>query len=81
MVSTNKIGHPVMLGEAVGRIVGSEFMRVLVATPHGTVIESGIFWLHEITPDGMKRLREYEAMLKKDNKEMYAGKLNESDIK
>lgn len=82
------IGLPCMLGEVVGRIVGEHesgswgeingekvFSIPEFSTPHGTIMKAGRFYIDEITEEGMKRLLDYEAELKINGKEMYAGRL------
>lgn len=76
MLENYDVGTPCMLGEAVVRISGDSpngtyaemegkkvCSIVMVRTPHGTVIETGIFHLNEITKEGMKRLLDYEQEL------------------
>ncbi len=86
-------GYPCMFGEAVVRIIGESgegswgeingkqyYSVPLVASPHGTIIKTGIFYLTEITEEGMGRLLAYEKELRANGEELYAGKLSESDL-
>lgn len=90
-IQENYIGLPCMLGEAVGRIVGYDkncttlidhnnntlYSIVLFATPHGSVIQSGRFYINEITDEGMKQLMEYEEDAKiKNNGKLYDGRIS-----
>lgn len=85
-------GLPCMLGDVVGRIVGEsekgswgsindmEMHSIpLFATPHGTIIETGVFYLSEMTDEGMEQLLEYEmdALKKNGHGSLYGGKLDE----
>lgn len=83
-----ELGMPVMLGEVVGRIVGEsdkgsrgiingEEMPsiILVSTPHGSVLETGIFYISEIDDEGMEKLIGFENDCKDKKQELYAGKL------
>lgn len=85
-------GMPCMMGESVMRIVGESEKGswgyingehvpsiVLVSTPHGTVIESGRFFLDEITEDGMNQLLEYEKDASTGTN-YYANKLTPEEI-
>jgi len=85
-------GLPCMLGEVVGRIIGESeegswgeingekmFSIPYFSSPHGTVVETGVFYLSEITDDGMKILEGYEKELIDGDKELYSGRLEESD--
>ena len=47
----------------------------LFATPHGTVIETGVFYLAEITEEGMEKLLGFENECIDEERELYAGKL------
>lgn len=82
------VGMPCMLGDTVGRIIGESdegswgringidmFSMPLFATPHGTVIKTGIFYLSPITNDGNDKLSFYENLAKEEGIELYAGKL------
>ncbi len=88
LIEEYKLGLPCMLGESVGRIVGESeigswgvingkkyFSVPEFATPHGTVIKTGLFSLQDISEEGMKRLELHEAELNQLGKETYAGKL------
>lgn len=83
-------GLPCMLGEVVGKIVGESddgswgevngvkmYSIVLFATPHGSVIKTGVRKLSEITEEGLKKLEGYEDELKSKGETMYNGMLNE----
>ena len=83
-----EIGTPKMLGEAVGRIIGFsdkgtmatinglEGCSILIwSTPHGSEIETGRFYLNDITPEGLEKLNGYESELKKENKPLYNNKI------
>jgi len=73
----------------VGRIVGQcedegswgeingikAFSISLIATPHGSIIKSGLAFLDDLDKEGMEKLLGYEKELKDAGKEMYAGKL------
>jgi hypothetical protein len=90
-IQSTNLGHPVMLGEIVGRIVGYpedvatirdafgdiEYARVLVGTPHGSVISAGRFHVSEISEEGMEKLLNYEEELRYDFKPLYNGKLDD----
>ena len=88
------IGLPCMFGEAVFRVIGEHesgswgningedvFSVPLIATPHGTIIHSGRFYLDEITEEGMQKLIAFEEHAKDQGKELYAGKYNPKLIK
>ncbi len=47
---------------------------VRIATPHGSIIETGIFYLEEITGDTLEKLIQYEQMAMNANVTPYAGK-------
>ncbi len=82
-------GYPCMLDNSiVGRIVGEHesgtwgeidgrkyFSIPLFATPHGTIIQTGLFTLSDITNEGVERLEKYEKECKDKNIELYGGKL------
>lgn len=89
-IKTYEKGMPCMLGEVVGRIIGESDKGswgyindikmpsiVLLATPHGSIIKTGVLYLSEITDEGMKKLLEFEidALKKKGHGNLYAGKL------
>lgn len=89
LIKTTEIGYPVMLGEAVGRIIGYDengswgnvngidlFSLPKMGTPHGTVIKTGLAHLREITPEGLEKLQEYEQELRNDLKPLYNGLIN-----
>ena len=91
-IKTTEIGTPCMLGEAVGRIVSlcdkgswgvingvDMYSIVFICTPHGSVIETGISHLSEISDKAMVRLLEYEEDALKVNGELYCGKLDEEN--
>lgn len=80
-------GHPCMLQDVVGRIVGESengswgmingiymFSTPIFTTPHGTVFKTGALQLSEITEDGMETLLQYEADAKEKKMLLYAGK-------
>lgn len=92
LLSKHHKGLPCMLGDIVGRIVGESnigswgdingerlFSVPLMATPHGTIITVGRFYLNEITEDGMERLLAYENELMSSGSEMYAGLIHFSN--
>lgn len=71
-----QIGAPFSVRGVLGRISGSAGDKyetaevngiagvpsnVLLCTPHGTVIKTGIFYLKELTDEEIKRLKEYES--------------------
>ena len=81
-------GYACMLGEVIGRIVGESedgswgningvdmYSIPLFATPHGTVIKTGVLYLSEITPEAKEQLIAWEKELDEEGKEMYANKL------
>lgn len=89
ILKTTNIGQPVMFGEAVGRIVsysdkgswgtinGSDLYSVLiVSTPHGSEIESGVLFISEITSEGLEKLEAYESELNQKSKPLYNSKLD-----
>lgn len=89
-VGTSAFGHPVMIGEAVGRIVGHasngswgvingkpQHSVLEIGTPHGSVITSGRMFVSEITPDGLERLKSHESILIGEGKEPYGGRLKD----
>jgi hypothetical protein len=73
----------------VGRIVGQceedgswgeingvrAFSISLIATPHGSIVKSGLFHLSDLDDADMEKLLGYEKELKDAGKELYAGKL------
>lgn len=76
-------------GEIVVRIIGEDesgswyegmFSHPLVATPHGTVIRTGLFHLSDITDDGMKRLLDYEKDVRDAGLPLYGGRLTEEEM-
>lgn len=82
-------GLSCMLGEAVGKIVGESeegswgkingenfFSIPLFCTPHGTVIKTGVFYLSEITKEGLKRLEQYEKEALEKGEKLYNGLLD-----
>ena len=86
-------GLPCMLGQVVGRIVGESekgswgyidevqmFSIPFFATPHGSVIETGVLFLSEITEEGLAKLKEFEADAKAKCKELYDGRINDIEI-
>ncbi len=88
MITKYEIGLPCMLGESVGKIVGESekgssgilngerfFSIVHFSTPHGTVIETGIVYLNDITEEGLEKLKQYEEDVKLKHLEPYNGKL------
>jgi hypothetical protein len=91
-IKNYEMGMPCMFGETVGRIVGEsdkgswgiindiEMHSIpLFATPHGTIIKTGVLHLSEMTDEGMERLMEYEmdALKKNGHGNLYAGKLDD----
>jgi len=90
-IQKTDLGHPVMIGEVVGRIVGYpkdvatmkdafgdiDYARVLVGTPHGSVIDSGRLHVSEITPEGMEKLLNYEEELRYNFEPLYKGALDD----
>ena len=80
-------GYPCMIQDLVGRTVGESeegswgmingenmFSVPVFATPHGTIIETGVLHLSEITDDGMITLLQYEADAKEKKIPLYGGK-------
>lgn len=75
-------GLPCMLGDVVGRIIGqaddgswstnengNEIYSIpLFATPHGSIIKTGRFYLDKITDEGMKNWKHMKMILKKKMK-------------
>lgn len=85
-IARHYIGMPCMFGEAVCRIVGESEkgswgningFKVpsipLLATPHGTVIELGRFYIDKITKEGLKKLEEYENAAVSEGRDVYLG--------
>ena len=83
-------GMPCMLGEMVGKIVGEHpdgswgeinglkvFSIPLFATPHGTVLKTGVMKLSKITDEGMLKLLEYESQVDGSEFELYGGYLTD----
>jgi hypothetical protein len=81
-------GLPCMLGEVVGKIVGESdegswgeingvkmFSIPLFATPHGTIIKTGVMKLSKITDEGLQKLLEYEKQVIDNGDELYGGRL------
>jgi hypothetical protein len=81
-------GLPCMLGEAVGKIVGESdegcwgkingvkmYSIPLFATPHGTIIKTGVMKLSKITDEGLQKLSEYEKQVIDNGGELYGGRL------
>jgi hypothetical protein len=81
-------GLPCMLGEVVGKIVGesgegswgqingSEMYSIpLFATPHGTIIKTGVAKLSKITDEGLAKLLEHEQEVMISGKQLYDGKI------
>jgi hypothetical protein len=78
-----EIGYPCMLGNVVGRIVAESpnsgswgyingiraYSIVHFGTPHGSLIETGVAYLAELTEEGKIRLDEYEKDALKTQKE------------
>jgi len=90
-IQKTDLGHPVMIGEVVGLIVGYpedsatitndngelEYARVHIGTPHGSIIVSGRFHVSEITPEGMEKLLNYEEELRYNFEPLYKGALDD----
>ncbi len=87
-------GLPCMFGESVCRVVGEHENgswgeingeRVhsvpLIASPHGTILKAGRFFLDEITEEGMVKLLAFEQDALANNVELYGGKLTEEEWK
>jgi hypothetical protein len=81
-------GMPCMLGEAVGKIVDESedgswgeingvkmYSIPLFATPHGTIIKTGVMKLSKITDEGLQKLSEYEKQVIDKGDELYGGRL------
>jgi hypothetical protein len=81
-------GMPCMLGEAVGKIVDESedgfwgeingvkmYSILLFATPHGTIIKTGVMKLSKITDEGLQKLSEYEKQVIDKGDELYGGRL------
>lgn len=77
-------GLPCMLGDIVGKIIGESdegswneingtkiYSISLFATPHGTIIKTGVTHLSKITDEGLEKLIEYERELLDNGKELY----------
>ena len=82
-------GLPCMLGEVVGKIVGESdegswgeingvkmFSLPLFATPHGTIIKTGVMGLSKITDEGRQKLSEYEKQVIYNGDKLYGGCLD-----
>ena len=89
-IISSELGYPVMLGEAVGRIVGYDergswgfinevkmYSILEIGTPHGSIITSGCMYIDEITPEGLVRLEGYEKELKDKAEQLYLGRLDD----
>ena len=87
-LETTEIGHPCMMGEVVGRIVGHcddgskgdvngiEMHSIVeFSSPHGTIFKTGVFHLSEMTDKGMEQLKDYEQQAKESDCKYYADKL------
>lgn len=77
-------GLPCMLGDIVGKIIGESeegswnetngikmYSIPLFATPHGTIIKTGVAHLSKITDEGLEKLIKYERELLDEGKELY----------
>ncbi len=51
------------------------FSISLIATPHGSVIKSGLFHLEDLDEAGMAKLIGYENEVRDSGKELYGGRL------
>jgi hypothetical protein len=89
-IKSYELGMPVMLGEVVGRIIGEsekgsrgiindvEMPSIIkISTPHGSVLETGIFYVSEIDDEGMDKLRAFEKDCREKKQELYTGVLKE----
>lgn len=87
MITKYEKGLPCMMGDVVGRIVGESdegqwgeingtkmFSIPLFSTPHGTIFKAGLFYLNDISDEGMERLIEYEKQAEQEG-ELYDGRL------
>ena len=81
-------GMPCMLDEIVGKIVDESidgswgyingvkmYSIPLFATPHGTIIKTGVMKLSKITDEGLQKLKEYENQVIEKGDELYGGLL------
>ena len=72
-IKSYELGMPVRIGKVVGRLIGESNKGsrgiingvempsiVLISTPHGSIIESGIFYVSEADDDDMDKLRAFE---------------------
>jgi hypothetical protein len=94
LLSEHYKGLPCMMGDVVGRIVGEHesgswgdvngirvFSVPLFSTPHGNVVKTGRFHLHEISEKGYLQLKEYERMaLSLPEDQFYHGYLTFDDV-
>ncbi len=89
MIKSTELGYPVMLDNIVGRIVGYSdkgswgyindvkiFSIPMIGTPHGSVIDSGVMYLEEMTPEGMFKLETYEDEIRYSLEPIYNGVLD-----
>jgi len=49
---------------------------LIFATPHGTIIKTGIMRLSKITDEGLQRLSEYEKLVLDAGYKLYGGYLS-----
>lgn len=86
MLVKTKVGMPVRLGKAVGRIIKLNGSTALVndkttnsivefSTPHGSILKSGIYHLSHLSLKDRRILRDYEVLAKEDNINLYDGLL------
>jgi len=89
-IKSYELGMPVRIGKVVGRLIGESEKGsrglingvempsiVIFSTPHGSVIESGIFYVSEMDDEDMDRLRAFEKDAKEGGEELYNGALEE----
>lgn len=89
-IKSYELGMPVGLGKVVGRIIGEskEGSRglvngvempsiILISTPHGSVIETGILYVSEVDDEDMDKLRAFEKDCREQKRELYAGVLTD----
>lgn len=89
LIKNTELGYPVMLGDAVGRIVGFHesgswgwlngvelFSVPKFSTPQGAIAKTGLGHLREITPEGLDKLEEMEQELRDEMKPLYCGIIN-----